>query len=206
MLAERFTEDGWGKIVEIRASDCWDLRNYTPWNNDLALLYFENPIPNAVEGQHYLKFWDPSEHIDESNGQPFDLEGENFILAGYGMHGKLHKRGRERHLKSTPIFHRGYNTVNKIRKNLVKYSMDKPKRGGLPMESMAHNGDSGSAALYEKDGEKYIIGVKSYGEGARWGSKHAYVWTGGPALDWIQANMNRDITVDPYVSAEQFNC
>ena len=74
------------------------------------------------------------------------------------------------------------------------------------MESMAYHGDSGSGAILEKDGQKYIFGVKSHGEGAEWGSRHWYTYTGGPALEWIKANMYRDPSIDPYVSAQNYKC
>ena len=73
------------------------------------------------------------------------------------------------------------------------------------MESMGHYGDSGSGALYEKDGTKYLLGVKTGGNNPVWGSQHAYTWTSGPALAWIRANMERKAG-DPYISANKFNC
>ena len=65
-----------------------------------------------MEGKHYLPLWDPEEHDD-------NLEGEEFILAGYGMHGKILNSGREGHLKDNPVFHRGYNNIDSITKNLI---------------------------------------------------------------------------------------
>lgn len=192
------------KMVEIRVSDCWNFSRSGPFSNDLALIYFNKPVPEAEEGFHYLNLWDPEEHIE--GDQPFDLEGEEFILAGFGMNGPIKDNGDESHLKSIPIFHRGYNEIESIQSNLVYYDMTRPEDGGLEMESMAHYGDSGSGALYEKDGQKYLIGVKSHGGDAEWDTWHAYTWTGGPALDWIRDNMNRDLDNDPYIPATQYDC
>ena len=47
-------------IQEIRANECWD---FSPRNNeysaDIAIIIFDRPIANAVEGIHYLKMYDP---------------------------------------------------------------------------------------------------------------------------------------------------
>ena len=48
--------------------------------------------------------------------------------------------------------------------------MQKEADGGLAMESMGHYGDSGSGALYQKDGTKFLLGVKSHGDDPFWGS------------------------------------
>jgi len=47
------------------------------------------------------------------NEEKFDLEGKDFILAGYGRHGAFKNNGSV-DVKSSVIFHRGYNTVDKI--------------------------------------------------------------------------------------------
>ena len=79
------------------------------------------------------------------------------------------------------IFHRGFNTVDRIRTNMIEYDLDNPNvegSGAVDLESMGHYGDSGSGALYiqnegQDDEVLRIIGVKSNGSTtAYWGSSH----------------------------------
>ena len=67
--------------------------------------------------------------------------------------------------------------------------MDRPEDGGLELESMGHSGDSGSGAFIIKDGELHIIGVKSNGEDAQWGTTHEYTRVGGFHREWVEANI-----------------
>jgi len=92
------------------------------------------------------------------------------------------------------IFHRGFNTVDRIRTNMIEYDLDDPTvegSGAVYLESMGHYGDSGSGALYEEaDGTLRIIGVKSNGSStAYWGSNHEYTYIGDYHKTWIQANI-----------------
>ena len=80
-------------------------------------------------------------------------EGKEFVLAGWGLSGEVKEDGNQDHLDDG-IFHRGYNKVNEIVDNMLVYTMDKPEDGGLDLEAMGHNGDSGSPALIYDD-EKY---------------------------------------------------
>ena len=64
--------------------------------------------------------------------------------------------------------------INEISDNMLVYTMDRPEDGGLDLESMGHFGDSGSGALFVKDGEHHIIGVKSHGGMGQYGTSHAY--------------------------------
>jgi len=45
-------------VKEIRGNECWNHFREGPFNQDLALLILDRPIPNAVEGVHYVKVWD----------------------------------------------------------------------------------------------------------------------------------------------------
>ena len=84
------------------------------------------------------------------------------------------------------IFHRGYNVVDSISGNMLRYTMTRPEDGGLDLESMAHYGDSGSGALLEINPDEEnpklkrhrIVGVKSNGGPAQWGTSHAYTYVG----------------------------
>lgn len=95
------------------------------------------------------------------------------------------------------IFHRGYNVVDAISGNMLRYTMTRPEDGGLDLESMGHYGDSGSGALLEINPDEEdvtlrrhrIVGVKSNGGPAQWGTSHAYTYVGDYHTDWIQANM-----------------
>ena len=104
-----------------------------------------------------------------------DLTGEEFWLAGWGASGEVNENGNfdESHHLSE-IFHRGQNVINEIRDNLLIYTMDSEADGGLWNEVMGHYGDSGSGALFVKDGEHHIIGVKSHGGMGQYGTSHAY--------------------------------
>ena len=94
------------------------------------------------------------------------------------------------------IFHRGYNVVDAISGNMLRYTMTRPEDGGLDLESMGHYGDSGSGALLEINPDEpdhklrrhRIVGVKSNGGPAQWGTSHAYTYVGDYHTDWIQAN------------------
>ena len=50
---------GQRKIVEVRVADCWNFELQGPWSSDIALLYLDKPVRNAVEGLHYVNLWDP---------------------------------------------------------------------------------------------------------------------------------------------------
>ena len=107
------------------------------------------------------------------------------------------------------IFHRGENVVDSISGNMLRYTMTRPEDGGLDLESMAHYGDSGSGALLEINPDEEveelkrhrIIGVKSNGGPARWGTSHAYTYVGDSDfhVDWIKDNMG---SLDDQVPAE----
>ena len=70
---------------------------------------------------------------------------------------------------------------------MLVYTMD---RDGHELEAMGHSGDSGSGAFIDIDGTLLIAGVKSNGEGARWGSENEYTRVGGELVHpWIDANL-----------------
>ena len=49
-------------IKEIRVDDCWDFKREGPWSNDLAMLFLDKPIKNAVKGVDYVELWNPADH------------------------------------------------------------------------------------------------------------------------------------------------
>ena len=131
------------------------------------------------------------------------MEGQEFILAGYGSHAwwNFNKDTFDTsRLNRKPVFHKGVNTIEYIRNNLIYYEMNKLDDGGLVNEVAGSFGDSGSGAILEKDGELYIIGVLSHGNYSKdldgvlyqkWGSPYygAYTSTSGRAFEWVKENM-----------------
>ena len=82
---------------------------------------------------------------------------------------------------------------------MLVYTMDRPENGGLDLESMGHYGDSGSGALMIKDDELHIVGVKSNGGPAQWGTSHEYTRVGGYHREWVEANL---ASLDTRITAE----
>ena len=77
-----------------------------------------------------------------------------------------------------------------IQSNFYYLTMTNLRDDGLKHEVSISYGDSGSGALYEKDGQRYTIGVASHlyvgredGDNVRvWGNYAAYVRTDGASL------------------------
>ena len=109
--------NGRRRVTEIRVDDCWNFNREGPNSNDLALLYLNKPIKNQVPGRDYVRIWNPAEHDDE------DITGSEFIIAGYGMSGPF-RNGSERHLDDDLVFHRGFNEINSISRNIIHFTMD----------------------------------------------------------------------------------
>ena len=164
-------------IKEFRGNECW--WDGQPFAADIAIMVLDRPVPNAVEGKHYIKLWNAEEMGS--------VAGKEFILAGWGASGAVREDGDESHHQSE-IFHRGYNVVNEVTGNMLEYTFDRPADGGLDLEAMGHYGDSGSGALLVEGGEMYIIGVKSNGGPAQWDTTHQYTRVGGYHHDWVEAN------------------
>ena len=167
-------------IKEFRTNDCWDFGSSGPFSADIAIMVLDRPIQGAVAGRDYVETWNA-----ETMG---DVEGKTFILAGWGASGEIREDGTENHLVYE-IFHRGYNTVDQIRDNMLVYDFDRPDQAHA-LEAMGHFGDSGSGAYIDIGGELRIAGVKSNGQDAFYGSQHEYTRVGGINLPWIEANLN----------------
>ena len=108
-------------IVEIRVDDCWNFKREGPFSNDLAMLFLNRPVTDAVRGEDYVELWNPADHEYE------DLTGAEFILAGYGEHGNF-VPGQTDHLDTTGDLYRGYNNIREISNNQFTYTMDKGKK------------------------------------------------------------------------------
>ena len=87
------------------------------------------------------------------------------------------------------IFHRGENVIESINDNMVTYTFDSPSEGGLFLEAIGWSGDSGSGAIVEQDGTKYIVGVQSNGDCCEYGNQDNYARLGGIAYQWIMDNL-----------------
>lgn len=177
-------------IVDIRANECWfsriDPNRFGRYASDVAVLILDRDITPAngpIEGKHYLKPWVTA--VDGS------VVGDTFILAGWGQSGEVgEERDDSDQDRRMRVFHRGYNTVDRIRTNMIEYDLDDSSvagSGAVYLESMGHYGDSGSGALYEEaDGTLRIIGVKSNGSStAYYGSHHEYTYIGDYHSSWI---------------------
>jgi hypothetical protein len=55
-------------------------------------------------------------------------------------------------LSNNPVFHKGLNLIETIQSNFYYFKMTNFREGGLKYEVSISYGDSGSGALYEKDG------------------------------------------------------
>ena len=72
--------------------------------------------------------------------------------------------------------------------------MDKQEDGGLALEAIGYDGDSGGPAFIEVNGKLQIAGINSFGdcdppEKCPYGSKDYFVRLGSePAYSWIQSN------------------
>ena len=140
------------RISEFRANDCFEFgwNFWLTYTHDIAIMILDRPIPNAVEGRHYVKTWDV-----ETMGSEV---GKQFIVAGWGASGEIRDDGDESHQQSE-VFHRGYNVFHSVRNDMLLYYMDRPEDGGLELEAQGYYGDSGSGALIERDGQLHIAGV-----------------------------------------------
>ena len=157
------------------------------------MLVLDRPIDcggDCIEGYHYLKYWDTD--IDG------DITGSTFVLTGWGGHGEIPENGGTVTTEwDFQTFHRGYNVVDAIIGNMLRYTMTKPGDGGLDLESHAKLGDSGSGALIEINPDEpnpklrrhRIVGVSSSDTIPAWGSVHDYTYVGDYHTDWIQANL-----------------
>ena len=103
-------------IREFRTNECWNFDTADTWSADIALMIFEEPIEDAVEGVDYIHIWDAEEMGD--------VAGKQFILAGWGASGEVQEYGMDEDHYESEIFHRGHNVVNEIRDNLLIYTFD----------------------------------------------------------------------------------
>ena len=93
-------------------------------------------------------------------------------------------------MNHNPVLHKGVNTIELIQSNFYYLTMTHLNDDGKKHEVSISYGDSGSGALYEKDGQRYTIGVASHlyvgredGDNVRyWGNYAAYVRTDGASL------------------------
>ena len=170
-------------IREFRTHECWNIETADTWSADIALMIFEEPIEDAVEGKDYIHVWDAEEIGNVANRQ--------FIIAGQGASGEVKKYDmvEDPYEREFFLLFRGDNFVNEIRKNnLLVYTMDTLERWSEP-EPKGHYGDSGTGALIRSGDELYIAGVKSHGENGHFDFSYAYTRASGELTrSWIEAN------------------
>ena len=73
-------------IKEFRVNECWEFNQEPPYefsdfSDDIAIMILDRPIPDAIQGVHYVKTWNA-----ETMG---DVVGREFILAGWGISGAI---------------------------------------------------------------------------------------------------------------------
>ena len=90
-------------VKEVRGNECWNHFREEPFFNDLALLILDRPIPNAVEGVHYVKMWDEATMGD-------DYIGLEFAIAGWGAAAEI-REGVDWHPTE---LHRAYNVIDEV--------------------------------------------------------------------------------------------
>ena len=103
-------------IREFRTHECWNIETADTWSADIALMIFEEPIEDAVEGKDYIHVWDTKEIGNVAN--------EQFILADWGASGEVQEIGMVENPYESEVFHKRHNVVNEIRGNLLVYTMD----------------------------------------------------------------------------------
>ena len=90
-------------VKEIRGNECWSHWKEEPFIVDLALLVLDRPIPNAVQGVHYVKMWD-----EATMGT--DYVGLEFAIAGWGAAAEI-RQGVDWHPTE---LHRAYNVIEEV--------------------------------------------------------------------------------------------
>ena len=136
------------------------------------------------------------------------MEGEVFTLVGWGQSGVVSSGNYD---TSMSTMHRAENKVDKIKDNMLVYTMQRPADGGQDLEGIGGSGDSGGPALIKgKDGNWHIGGVKSNGAGGpEWGSTNEYTRLGGIAYEWLMKNIAFDKTTKkpvPWVKIAMEKC
>ena len=80
-LTVKMYDGGEYEIKEFRTNECWVHEWGSPYSADIAIIVLDRPIPDAIEGVHYVPYWDA-----ETMG---DVVGRKFILAGWGRSGAI---------------------------------------------------------------------------------------------------------------------
>lgn len=57
-LTVKMYDGGEYTIKEFRTNECWVHEWGSPYSADIAIMVLDRPIPNAVEGVHYVPYWD----------------------------------------------------------------------------------------------------------------------------------------------------
>ena len=125
--------------------------------------------------------------------------GERIEIMGWGAYGP---EGRRPQIYGE--FHAGENRVEDIWNGMLMYKLSDPAdadSGALEKEVLAYDGDSGSPAFIDVNGEQQIAGLNSFGECCNYGHRDFYTRLGGVSYDWIKAVIEENTAHD-----ESGNC
>ena len=123
-------------VIETRLNPCYNLNSEEPVSADMAILVLDRDI-DAQTGYVDVYNADPDTGYGSEIGKKFTLMG----WGGYGPMGEEPSRAGE--------FHAGENVWERIESGMLVYSMDSQANGGLELEALAWDGDSGGPALIE---------------------------------------------------------
>jgi len=93
-------------------------------------------------------------------------------MVGWGTSGKEGREPKED--AGAGVFRRGENIVEKVTGNALVYSFDSPEEGGLDLEALSWEGDSGGPVFV---GGK-VAGLNSAGDCCDYGDEDKYAFTG----------------------------
>ena len=168
-------------VAQVRQNNCFDSDSRIA---DLAILVFSSDVTSVSTFPDVYKA-----AADESE------VGHEFTLMGWGGFGVVGGTAPSVSDGTYGMFHRGYNVFTDVKNEMLVYKMDKESAGGLELEAIAYDGDSGGPAFIEVNGALQIAGINSFGdcdppEKCPYGSKDYYIRLGGDvAYNWIQSNM-----------------
>jgi len=143
----------WGTFFN---PDClFSCRNDGPNRCDVAVLVFNTDLVTDTNGASAI---DVYPHSDEN------IDGGKITIYGYGLTGdaeSLNTAIKCRNAEEDGKFRRAENIVTSI-DGVISYQMNRASDGGLDLEGMAQDGDSGGSATFEEDdGTVYLVGANS---------------------------------------------
>ena len=160
-------------VTEVILNPCYNFKSEEPLSSDIAILVLEEA--SAVT---------PAQVFKSATPESEDEVGEEIHVLGWGQSGNIGTVNTSNAVVGT--FHAGRNIVHDIWNGMVTYTMTSQADGGLPLEAMAWDGDSGGPAFIEVGGELQIAGVNSFGFCCQYDNTDYYTRLGGVSYDWIK--------------------